>query len=249
MENVRKHVDVQLVQTKEKLQKLSSKPTFKGCTVFSENLVAVELKRVKVKFFKPSYSGMCILDLSKYAMYDFYYNYLKKKYKDNMRLLMSDTDSLLFWCRTKNLYKDMGDNLALFDTSDFPKDHFLHSEQNKKKVGVMKDETCGVPIREFVGIRSKMYSFVFGSHEEKKLKGISKPVVRNDLRFEMYKETLSDEKIRFSSMTLIRSHAHQLSCQKINKISLSPFDDKRYLLDSINSLPYGHYMIKQHEHM
>ena len=248
MENVRKHVDVRLVQTKEKLQSLSSKPTFKGCIVFSENLVAVEMKRAKVKLFKPSCSGMCILDLNKYAMYDFYYNYLKSKYQNRMRLLMSDTDSLLFWCQTDDIYQDMGENLALFDTSEYNKDHFLYSDRNKKAVGVMKDETAGIQIREFAGIRSKMYSFVFGSHEEKKLKGISKAVVRNDLTLEMYKATMNDEKSRLSSMTLIRSNAHQLSCEKLNKVSLSPFDDKRYLLDPINSLPYGHYKLKELQH-
>ena len=121
--------------------------------VFSEDLVAVELRRAKVKLFKPSYSGMCILDLSKHAMYDFYYNYLKQKYQDKLQLQMTDTDSLLFWCQTDDIYKDMSENPLYFDTSDYPKDHFLYSSLNKKKVGLMKDETCSIPIREFVGIR------------------------------------------------------------------------------------------------
>ena len=114
MENVRKHVDIRLVQSKKRLQKLSSKPTFKGCTVFSENLVAVEMSRVKVKLFKPSYSGMCILDLSKKAMYEFHYLYLKAKYKNDMKLLMYNTDSLLYWCQTEDIYRDMSENLTLF---------------------------------------------------------------------------------------------------------------------------------------
>ena len=248
MENVRKHVDVRLVQSKKRLQKLTSKPTFKGCTVFNEHLVAVELRRVKVKLFKPSYSGMCILDLSKYVMYDFYYNYLKAKYQDNMTLLMTDTDSFLFWCKTEDIYEDMKENLDLFDTANYPKDHICYSSQNDRTLGKMKDETASVPISEFVGIRSKMYSYVFGSREEKKLKGIAKPVVKKELRHQMYKDTLSQEKLTFSSMTTIRSQKHELSCQKLNKISLSPFDDKRYLLDSIRSLPYGHYAIKQSKH-
>ena len=107
MENVRKHVDIRLVQSKKRLQKLSSKPTFKGCT-------AVEMSRVKVKLFKPSYSGMCILDLSKKAMYEFYYLYLKAKYKKDMKLLMYNTDSLLYWCQTEDIYRDMSENLTLF---------------------------------------------------------------------------------------------------------------------------------------
>ena len=65
MENVRKHVDMRLVQSKKRLERLSSKPTYKGCTVFNKDLAAVEMCRAKVKLFKPSYSGMCILDWSK----------------------------------------------------------------------------------------------------------------------------------------------------------------------------------------
>ena len=247
MENVRKHVDIRLVQSKKRLQRLSSKPTYKGCTVFNKDLVAVGMCRAKVKLFKPSYSGMCILDLSKKIIYEWYYLNLKAKYQSNMRFLMSDTDSFLYWCQTEDIYQDMCENLTLFDTSNFPKNHKCFSEQRKKQIGLMKDETAGEPIKEFVGIRSKMYSFVSGSHEQKKIKGIAKPVIKRDLRFEMYKDTIKDEQIRLARMTTIRSFQHQLSCQSLNKVSLSPFDDKRYPIDSISSLPYGHYKIKQHQ--
>ena len=111
----------------------------------------------------------------------------------------------------------------------------------------MKDEPAGEPIKEFVGIRSKMHSFVSGSHEQKKIKGIAKPVIKRDLRFQMYKDTIKDEQIRLARTNTIRSFQHQLSCQTLNKVSLSPFDDKRYLIDLISSLPYGHYKIKQHQ--
>ena len=173
MENVRKHLDVHLVQSRKQLHKLTKKPTFARCRIFDQDLVAVEMKRAKVKLYKPSYSGMCILDISKYA-YDFYYNYLKTKYGANLQLMMTDTDSLLFSVQCKDIYNDMSENMELFDTSDYPETHFLHSVENKKVLGKMKDETNGVPIREFVGLRSKMYRFVFGKGEKKKPKGISK---------------------------------------------------------------------------
>lgn len=115
MENVRKHVDVQLVQTRKKLQKLTKQTTFQGCRVFNEELVAVELKRAKVKLNKPSYSGMCILDLSKDALYDFFYNYLKKKYGDKLKLQMTNTDSFLFWVESEDIYRDMFENKQYFD--------------------------------------------------------------------------------------------------------------------------------------
>ena len=136
MENMRKHVDVRLVQTKDQLQKLSKKQSFASCRIFHEDLVAVEMKRSKVKLFKPSYSGMSILDISKF-MFDFY-NFLKKKYKDKLQLLMTDTDSLLFFVQGDEIYRDMHENLEHFDTSDYTENHPLHSVVNKKVLGKMK---------------------------------------------------------------------------------------------------------------
>lgn len=172
---LKKRLDVRLIQTKTKLSKLSAKPTFK---IVNEDLVGVEMRQAKVKLCKPIYCGMCILDLSKYAMYDFYYNYLKQKYQNKLQLQMTDTDSLLFYCETEDIYRDMSENLELFDTSDFPEHHYLHTTQNKKVLGKMKDETNANPIREFVGLRAKAYSFVAGSKEEKKQKAFPKQLCK-----------------------------------------------------------------------
>ena len=82
---------------------------------------------------------MCVLELSKTLMYDFYYNHLEPKYGSNCQLLYTDTDSLLLNIKAKDVCKDMGENLDYYDTSDFPKDHPLHSQMNKKVLGKMKD--------------------------------------------------------------------------------------------------------------
>ncbi|MEW8545032.1 MAG: hypothetical protein AB2693_16025, partial [Candidatus Thiodiazotropha sp.] len=245
MENVRKHKNIELVHTRKRLTKLTAKPTYKNCKIFNEDLVAVELGRAKVKLYKPSYSGMCILDLSKLAMYDFYYNYLKKKYGDKLLLQMTDTDSFLFYCETENVYDDMKQNEDLFDLSDYPKDHPLYSDKNKKALGKLKDETASIPISEFVGLRSKMYSFVCDEKESKRLKGISKVTVKKDLRFDDYKTTLFQETQQQCHMSLIRSHCHQIFCENISKTGLSAFDDKRYLVNPVQSYAYGHFRIKQ----
>ena len=190
MENVRKHVDVRLVHTAKKLKKVTAKPTYKSCQIFSNDLVGIELTRAKVLLNKPSYCGMAILDLSKYAMYDFYYNYLKKKYGDKIQLQMTDTDSFLYHVQTDDLYADMKENLHLFDTANYPKDHFLYSKVNDKRLNKMKDETQSVPISKFVGLRLKMYAYVCGGKKDKRAKGISKVTVKNNLSYQMYEETL-----------------------------------------------------------
>ena len=177
-------------------------------------------------------------------MYNFWYGYIKKRYGDTAELQMTDTDSLLFYCETADIYDDMSASMDMFDTSDFPNHHPLHSDRNKKVLGKMKDETNGKPISEFVGIRAKMYSFLCDNDNIKRAKGISKVVVKKDLKHDNYKTVVFSETQKVSSMTLIRSHKHELFCETIQKTGLSAFDDKRYLIDACRSYPYGHYKIK-----
>ncbi|XP_052819578.1 uncharacterized protein LOC128245454 [Mya arenaria] len=243
MENVRLHKDIELVYTEKRLQKVTAKATYKHTIIFSENLVAVELHKAKVALFKPIYSGFCILDLSKCLMYYFWYNYIKRRY-GNVKLCLTDIDSLLFSCQTEDLYHDMKTSAEYFGTSDYPEEHFLHSDRNRKALGKMEDETNGKPIAEFVGLRSKMYSFTCDGDEFKRAKGISKVTVKRNLKHEFYKNTFFNETAMISSMTALRSHKHKLFGETIQKQGLSAFDDKRYLLNAVDSYAYGHYKIK-----
>lgn len=182
-----------------------------------------------------------ITDLSKYLMYDFWYNYIKIEYENSV-LHMSDTDSILF-STSDDVYEKMKSSPHYFDTCDFPRDHPLHSDRNKKVLGKMKDETNGKPISEFVGLRSKMYSFLCNNKEEKRAKGINKMTVKKQLKHAHYKNVLFDETSLVSSMSSLRSHKHELFGETIQKTSLSPFDDKRYLINATESYAYGHYRI------
>ena len=101
MENIRNRVDIKLVNNKKQAEKLSAKPNFNHCNIFSEDLVAIHMKKTKLVFNKPVYLGMCILDLSKTLMYDFHYNYIKRKYGDKAKLLLTDTDSTMYEIQTK----------------------------------------------------------------------------------------------------------------------------------------------------
>ena len=176
-----------------------------------------------------------LTDLSKYHMYDFWYNYVKRKCNSSAQLQMTDTDSFLFHCVTGDIYKDMADSLDYFDTSDYPKEHFIQSDVNKKVLGKMKDETNGKPISSFVGLRSKMYSFVCDGKEEKRAKGIAKVTVKKDLKHECYKNTLFQETSKICSMTSIRSHKHIILGETLQKTGLSAFGDKRYLINAVKS--------------
>ena len=113
MENIRNRVDIKLVNNKKRAEKLSAKPNFDRCNIFSEDLVAIHMKKTELKFDKAVYLGMCILDLSKTLMYDFHYNYIKQKYGDKAKLLFTDTDSLMYEIQTENFYKDFSTDVKI----------------------------------------------------------------------------------------------------------------------------------------
>ncbi|KAK3754328.1 hypothetical protein QZH41_017839 [Actinostola sp. cb2023] len=157
-------------------------------------------KREKPSLYlnRPIYVGFCILDLSKTLMYDFHYNVIKQKYGNNATLLFTDTDSLCYNIKTEDIYEDMYEDLDLYDTSEYPRDHVLHSTANKKVLGKMKDETHGLPIEELVGLRPKMYSLLYHEEgrevEKKTAKSVAKHVTKHRIRHTHYRDCLFEKK-------------------------------------------------------
>ena len=256
MENIRNRVDIRLVTRVSQAKRLTCRPNYQHHTIFCENLTAVHMKKVSLKFNKPVYLGMSILDLSKTLMYDFHYNYIKPKYGDNAKLLFTDTDSLAYEIQTEDFYRDISSDVKeKFDTSNYPKDHpsGILTGVNKKVIGMFKDEASGKQIAEFVGLRAKLYSYrvsdacegtsrVDDSYEEKKCKGVKKAVIKKTITFNDYKDCLFDNKPSMRKMNVIRSHLHTIFTETVNKIALSPFDDKRLIReDNIHTFAYGHY--------
>ena len=211
MENLRKRVDVRLVTDKEKLLKLASKPTYVSSKIFNENLVAVHKIKETLTLNRPAYVGMCILDLSKTLMYDFHYNYIKNKYDDKAKLLFTDTDSLTYEIQTDDVYEDFWSDKDKFDNCDYPENSQYFNKTNKKVIGKFKDEVAGIPITEFVGLRSKMYSYIKDNDTGgKTAKGIKKNVIKKNIHHEDYKNVLFNNKQIHHEMKTIRSEKHQL---------------------------------------
>ena len=245
MENIRKRCNFYLETDRDHFMRQTAKPTYVSCKIFSENLVAVNMKRERLKLDKPSYVGMCILDLSKVKMYDFHYNYIKKNYNESAKLLFTDTDSLCYHIKKDDVYEDLNRDKDLFDNSDYKEDSKFFFDNNEKVIGKFKDEAARKPIIEFVGLKSKMYSYKTESKNSKTAKGVKKNIIRRDIDHSDDLETLFDSKIMHHKMKTIRSEYHQLSSYQLNKISLSCFDDKRYILhDKVSSYAYGHFKIK-----
>ena len=219
MENIRKRVDVRLVTSKEKLLKLASKPTYVSSKIFNENLVAVHKIKETLTMNRPAYVGACILDLSKTLIYDFHYNYIKHKYGDKAKLLFTDTDSLTYEIETNDAYNDFFKDEKKFDNSDYPENSPYYNKINKKVIGKFKDEAAGIPIVEFIGLRSKMYSYVKDNEETARTaKGVKKQVIKKIITHDNYKEVLFNNKQMRHTMKTIRSKNHQLGSFELNKI-------------------------------
>ena len=249
MENIRKRMDIKLVNNRNSALRFAAKPNFESCTIFDENLIAIHMKRVKLLFDKPVYCGMSILDVSKTLIFDFHLNYIKPKFQEKAKLLFTDTDSLCYEIETEDFFQDISQNAKeKFDTSNFPKDHpsNIPTAINKKVIGMMKDEAGGKIIEEFVGLRAKLYSVKMyeDKKEEKKCKGIKKSVIKKTITHQDYKDCLISGKKQMRTMNIIRSHKHEIFTETVNKIALSANDDKRVIReDGIHTFAHGYYKI------
>ena len=208
-------------------------------------IVGIHNRKTQVCLSKPVYVGMCVLDLSKSVMFDFYYGHLKPLYGDKIRMLYTDTDSLIVHVETEDVYADMMLDSDLYDTSNYATDHPLYSSANKKIIGKFKDELGGKIMTNFIGLRSKMYSYI-GDDCGKRAKGVNRSVLRNTITHEDYRQCLFDRRVFTRDMTGLRSHQHHVFSETMRKVALSPLDTKRYILaDGITTLAYGHKDIPQ----
>ena len=248
MENITKHRDIKLVTTDRKRRKLVSEPNYHTINLISEDLSIIEMKKTKVKMNKPIYLGLSILEISKILMYEFWYDYMKPKYNDNVRLCCMDTNSFVMHIKTNDFYKDIASDVEnMFDTSNYEVNRPLPTGKNKKIIGLMKDELGGKIITEFVTLRPKAYSFLTDDvKEDKKAKGTKKCVIKKMIKFNDYKKCLSNDEVMLKPQQRFISKKHDVYTENINKIALSNNDDKRVVSSNkITSYPYG-YVLKNY---
>lgn len=161
-------------------------------------------------------------------MYDFRYNYIKNKFGQNSKLLFTNTDSLTYHINADDVYEAFLKDRDLFDNSDYDKSSKFHFSENKKVIRKFKDEAAGLPITEFVGLKSKTYSYTTENKNNKEAKGVKKNVRDRDIDHSDYLDVLNNNGQLRHNMKPIRSELHEIYSYQMNKISLSCYDDKRY---------------------
>ncbi|XP_066585562.1 uncharacterized protein [Prorops nasuta] len=184
------------------VRSLVSKPNFYRISIFDEDLVAIQMKKLNIIIDKPIFIGMCLLDLSKVCLYSFHYDLILPKFKLDVKLLKID----------------------YFDTSDYPINNKYNIPLVKEKViGLMKDEYNGNLMSEFVGLRSKMYAYrINGVNKDKKcIKGIKSYVVKN-IEFDDYIYSLKNFNTLMCKQNVIRLNLHNVITICEEKIALSP---------------------------
>ena len=148
MENIRKRINIKLVNDSKEYLKCVSKPNFISQKIFEKNFIAVHKIKTVLTLNNPIYVGFCILELSKLLMYKFHYDYVLNTF--DAKLLFTDTDSLAYEIKDKEVYEQCFKDKELFDFSGYSKNSVYCDSSNKKVLGKMKDEFNGIKINEFV---------------------------------------------------------------------------------------------------
>ena len=222
MENIRKHRDIKLETTDKKRNKLVSEPNYHIINYISEDLSIIEMNKTKLKMNKLIYLGLSILDISKILTYEFWYDYMKPKYGNKVKLCYMDTDSFIMSIKTNDFYRYISNDVEKrFDTSTYETNRPLPAGKNKKVIGLMKNELGGKIITEFVTLRPKTYSYsTDDGKEDKKAKGTKKCVIKRMIKFNDYKNCLLKDKVLLKSQQRFISKKHDVYTKDIDKVAL-----------------------------
>ncbi|KAF0147428.1 MAG: hypothetical protein FD143_3066 [Ignavibacteria bacterium] len=242
LENQKKRTDIRLVTRDDKRREFTQKSNCIGFKIFEEHLAAIELQKVQILIDKPPSVGFTVVELAKLHMYWFYYDYLKPAFGDRVHMLFTDTDSYLLEFQGPDPDQELFAARNLFDYSGYPKDSPFYDNTNNKVIGKFKDETNGIPILEFLGLRPKMYSYILVTQngiiiEKHRAKGIQTAASKL-IRHQDYLAQLNAPLENFLKNRRIGSKLHKLYSIEINKRGLCAYDDKRFLLEDGKHLKF-----------
>lgn len=258
IENPREFVDMKICNNPLQAVKHANNPRYHANKRISENIQIFTLKQPSIRITKPFAVGMSILDFAKLYMYNFWYNILKPAFiTKQLTLHMHDTDSFIFSVKKGSFKVEMMKNDSaikdLLDGSKLHPSHECYNTHRQNIPGYFKDELEGGTMLKFVGLQSKCYSFQFLNSKncnDSKIvcKGVKKQCVEQFLDTPQYEETLFKQEPRSLMFHKFQKTKQQVAFIQQTKTALSPFDDKRYALCSVHSLPYGSALISSETH-
>ena len=212
MEHLRKRINVGLVNNEKDFLKYTSRPTYITHKVFDKSYAAIHEIKPVLTLNKPIYVGFTVLELSKWLMYEFHYNFIKKHF--DAELLFTDTNSLTYEIKSDDVYEEFFERKHLLDFTNFSKDSKFYDSQNEMVVGKTKDEDKGILINKFVGLKSKMHSMLSDDSRES---NIAKRI-NTSTEFNEFKIIYNNKVIRHK-MKRIQSKKHKIGTYEINKIN------------------------------
>ena len=230
MENVRNHRDIKLVTSDKRRSILASEPNYHSSKCISKDLMVMEMRMVEVNMNKPICLGQAILYISKTLMYEFWYDYIKPKYKEKARPCYMDTDSFVMYIKTEDFYNDIASDFERwFDRSKYDEEDKrpLPIGKNKKVIGKFKDELDEKIMTEFCALRVKAHAYRLDiDTEEKKAKGTKQCIAKQEITLKNYMDSLFNDEVIIKSQQRFRSDRHRVYTEEVNKIALSINDDK-----------------------
>ena len=160
-ENQKKRTDIRLVNNAPKCTKLIEKPHMRGLRIFSDQLAAVDLGKIKAQIDKAFYVGFTVLEPCKLHLYKFHYHHIRAKFGDKAKLLFTDTDSLMYSFQEIDPFElFLKDHAEDFDFASYTQSHKFYEPLNNNVIGKCKDEANGVQVIDFVGLCPKIYSYL-----------------------------------------------------------------------------------------
>ena len=251
-ENKRKRLNFRPANTEEQFRKYASNPSFNYFVRFNEDLVGCQLQQEKIVLDKPVFIGQAVLDLSKLEMYELFYERIQsyeRRLDCKIRLVGGDTDSFFMEVIGCSVYKELLPLMksdGLLDGSKYPKNHPLFSNENKAKLGCIKDEGCGDEYLEWVLLRPKAYSMLTKNMKaQKKAKGVKKATIKKVINHSDFVKAYEESRELYYTQRRIASRLHHMETLTFSKKSLSSADSKRYWVNHNDSLPFGHYSLDQ----
>ena len=153
-------------------------------------------------------------------MYEYWYDDIKPKYGDNVKLCYMDTDSFIMQIKTEDFYKDIANVEEKYDTSNYTCERPSPIGKNKKVIGLMKDTLGGKIMKAFIGLKPKCYATLMDDDRvDKKTKGTKKCIIKKCIRFKNYEECAKQKKKALRKQQRFKSEGHNVYTEMVNKVA------------------------------